>query len=245
MLSAPLAPAPMTLESEFGGLPFLDDGFAPSRLLSAVAALRRWNCGGEGPLEDYISPEAGLAAARLVGYSETDLGAREPTAGEWERLQRARASIIARQPRWRDLLALPCVVKVIDTDEMFGWSCISMPQHIYLGTVSFASDEDALEQYLHELAHNWLYLIQELWAFEDGDWVKSFVLPSGTPGKSVTGVLDASFVMAVLRRYYRSVDNEDRGRSLGEYVRGCVEMLAERPDLTAMGRRVWARLAQA
>ena len=40
------------------------------------------------------------------------------------------------------------------------------PQHVLLADEAFAADAELREQLVHELAHQWLYLIEDIWPLD-------------------------------------------------------------------------------
>jgi hypothetical protein len=53
------------------------------------------------------------------------------------------------------------------------------PQHVLLADAAFTSARELREQLVHELCHQWLYLMEELWAL-NAQGADLIVLPSGT-----------------------------------------------------------------
>ncbi|MGY3621916.1 hypothetical protein ACVJGD_008112 [Bradyrhizobium sp. USDA 10063] len=68
-----------------------------------------------------------------------------------------------------------------------------------------------------------------------------YTLPSGTLNRSVTAVIDAAYVAAVLRHYYSKLDETDRRRELTRYVAGCLTQMRNDPNLTRVGLAVCRR----
>ncbi|MBR1250455.1 hypothetical protein JQ609_26485 [Bradyrhizobium sp. AUGA SZCCT0169] len=234
----------------FDKLPLLDDDFDAAQLLNAVANRRRDRVARGSPPDDptrtFLDPEI----AKQVYEAEWDqdpftAGAVVPDPDFAELLEGAKAQIIEAMPEWREVLSLPVRVMVVPTSTYFGYSILSSPQHIYLASLDDQRRDPRLllENYLHEFAHLWLYLIEEVHPFEEALHRLTYTLPSGTSGRTVTATMDAAYVAAVLRRYYARVDNVPRRSELTAYVAGCLMQIKDDPDLTEVGLSVCRRLA--
>lgn len=230
----------ISLEGLFGGLPFLDRSFRTDKFLTAVACARRHRHARTGAsaldLTRYLQPTVALkvAGARIPG--------NPPSSGHAAQVEGALSQLVARRPIWRPLLQLPVVLRTHDSPKVLGYSSAARPQHFVLGPRAFTDEEELREQVLHEVAHIWLYMVQELWPLHHPTAQDTFVLPSGVGGKSATGVLDAAFVAAVLRQYY----SHNRGRLertafLGRYMDECLVALRS-AALTHFGLEVASRL---
>jgi hypothetical protein len=234
----------------FDKLPLLDSDFEAAQLLDGVATARRERGAGLVPWHDsvrsYLTPE--LAVRVYGGDSVHDpftVGAAPPDADFAARLETARTEIVAAMPQWRAAFSLPVRVMIVPTSSYFGYSISSSPQHIYLASLDdqLRDPRLLLENYLHEFAHVWLYLIQEIHPFEAPAHRLAYTLPSGTSGRTVTATIDAAYVAAVLRRYYARLENAPRRRELTAYVAGCLVQIKDDPDLTETGLSVCRRLA--
>lgn len=103
------------------------------------------------------------------------------------------------------------------------------------------------EQVVHELSHQWLYLIEELWALEIHG-ARHTTLPSGTADRAPAEVLGAAHVAAALIRMYRASTTAPAARlaRLADYGSGCLELLGVLDnDLTDAGHSVARRLKEA
>jgi len=117
------------------------------------------------------------------------------------------------------------------------------PQHVLLAEAAFVSERELREQLVHELCHQWLYLVQELWTLADPQ-AEEVTLPSGTPGRAPDEVLGAAHVAAALIRLYRASCDGPRGRieHLIGYGNACLESAH---GLTDAGTRLAERLGAA
>lgn len=234
----------------FDKLPLLDDDFDVAQLLDNVVNTRRERGFGlvptHGTARDYLTPET---ARKIYETScESDpftINAVEPDPKFTTLVDSARAQIVSMMPEWLDAFSLPVRIQVVPTSSYFGYSILSRPQHIFLASLDeqFRDPQLLLENYLHEFAHLWLYLMQELRPFETRTHRLVYTLPSGTSGRTVTATMDAAYVAAVLRRYYARVENIPRRRQLTAYVAGCLMQIKDDPDLTGAGLSICRRLA--
>jgi len=236
-------------------LPLLDVELDPAPLLEAVAAKRRqqgWLLGRAGDdVKAYMDPEqAQKIADQIFGpASQMDPyahGAYEPTGALKQSIADAQATIAQNYPDWSRCRELPVRVLISTYPYILGYSCLLHPQTIYLGLPSFGGNSPDLlvDNYLHEYAHIWLYLVQEISPFSAERHGRRYTLPSGTSNRSVTATVDAAYVAAVLRKYYHKTGNVERRRELTAYLAGCLMQIRNDPDLTAIGLSVCRRLAQ-
>jgi hypothetical protein len=100
---------------------------------------------------------------------------------------------------------------------------------------------------VHELCHQWLYLIEEVWALESPG-ARRVTLPSGTPGRSPADVVGAAHVAIALIRLYRASGGAPPGRTahLADYGDQCLRLLDRMDhDLTDAGLDIARRLREA
>jgi len=254
MTGCSLTPAaPLTVTDpllDLAGIPFLDDAFSSRRLLSAVAAVRhvaaerRGNTGGlaERSLEAWLAPSRAVMLADGVA-----MPARPLTAAQHGQVDEARAGLAEMVPAWRGLLALPVRYALLYPDGgAISASSKAWPQHVLLATAAFATPAELREQVLHELSHQWLYLIEQVWRLEHPS-AAELTLPSGTSGRCPAEVIGAAHVATVLIRLYRAQDDARPGRlgQLSAYRDGCLDLLEKIPgDLTDIGRAFVRRLKE-
>lgn len=233
-------------------MPFLDDGFADRRLLAAAAAVRHVD-GGRAGLAAGITAadaEAWLAPSRAYMLRATQPIPAQPLTPERQHMvQEALTELAADVPAWGRLVRLPVrYARLVTTNGAVSASSRAWPQHVLLAEEAFSSRGELCEQVLHELTHQWLYLIQEIWALQ-APTAGTFTLPSGTTGREAAEVLGAALVAATLLRWYRT--NSDRQpagrlRQLGMYGTGCLELLAGRDEeMSDAGRQIARRLKEA
>jgi hypothetical protein len=247
-MTTPLA-LPISL---LDGCPFLDDGFADRRLLAAVAAIRHVEGEHTGLASGIIKAEAEawLAPARAFMLRGTQQIPAQPLAPQRLRLIKDVLSELATVvPAWRLLLELPVRYALLDTaNGAISASSRAWPQHILLADEAFSNPAELREQVLHELTHQWLYLVQEVWALQSPG-AGTFTLPSGTAGRQPAEVLGAALVAATLLRLYRANPGQQPAERLGRlsiYGAGCLALLADRDEeLTDAGRQIARRLKEA
>ena len=234
-------------------MPFLDDGFASRRLLAVVAAARygasvRQGLGGDVPRRQ---AEAWLAPARayLVNAGPTPMPAQPLRATRKQRIADVLARLAASMPTWAPLLSLPVrYARLCPDGGAISASSRDWPQHVLLADEAFVSDGELREQLLHELAHQWLYLIEDIWPL-DRPGAARITLPSGTRGRAPAEVLGAAHVAAVLCRMYTTAGGpgaKARISALTAYGQGCLELAqAASTDLTEAGTTIAQRLKEA
>jgi hypothetical protein len=119
---------------------------------------------------------------------------------------------------------------------------------VLLADDAFASDAELREQLLHELAHQWLYLIEDIWPL-DTPGAPLLTLPSGTRDRALAEVLGAAHVAAALARMYAAVGGPGasaRISTLTAYGQGCLELAqAASQYLTEAGTTIAQRLKEA
>lgn len=239
--------------AELNGLPFVDDGFAARRLLAMTAAVRhavacqRGLAGSIG----FAQAEAWLGPARafLLSTSSTPMPAQPLPAACKQQVTKALAGLAAGMPPWRLLLGLPLrYARLYPAGGAISASSRDWPQHVLLADEAFATSRELAEQVLHELAHQWLYLIEDIWPLQLPG-AATVTLPSGTRDRSPAEVLGAAHVAAVLVRLYRPAATPwaaGRIRALTAYGAGCLELAGTvSGDLTEAGTLIAQRLKEA
>jgi hypothetical protein len=238
---------------DLGGMPFLDDGFASRRLLAIIAAAR--HCAAErlglvGGLPRQQA-EAWLAPARayLVNAGPTPMPAQPLRVALKQQITDTLAALAAGIPAWAPLLSLPVRYARLRPDGgAISASSRDWPQHVLLADDAFATDAELREQLVHELAHQWLYMIEDIWPL-DTPGAARLTLPSGTMCRAPAEVLGAAHVAAVLSRMYATVGGpaaEARIRTLTAYGRCCLELAqGASANLTEAGTTIAQRLKEA
>ncbi|HEX3956637.1 MAG TPA: HEXXH motif-containing putative peptide modification protein [Trebonia sp.] len=235
------------------GMPFLDDQFASRRLLAVIAAARhgaaaRQGLAGGVPRQQ---AEAWLAPARayLVNAGPTPMPAQPLRAARKQQIACVLGGLAASMPAWAPLLSLPVrYARLYPDGGAISASSRDWPQHVLLADDAFASDTELREQLLHELAHQWLYLIEDIWPL-DRPGAARLTLPSGTRDRAPAEVLGAAHVAAALVRMYATAGGpgaEARISALTAYGRRCLELAqAASADLTEAGTTIAQRLKEA
>ncbi|MFE5489047.1 HEXXH motif-containing putative peptide modification protein [Streptomyces virginiae] len=245
-----------TLAETFGGIPLIDNTFDSGRFLTAVASTRLYRAGRADELvaaaaedralllEDALDPERALAFRDLRPFPGDVYLLSEERARE---ASGALTELAALVPRWNILNELSINFLGLRRPGVIGSSNFAFPQHIFLAEEAFASQTELLEQVLHEVSHNWLYLVEEMWPLHrtTGDVV--FELPSGTSNRNPGEVLGASHVTRNLQALYHALpqtpETRQRLKDLEQYMNGCIELLGHtEAHLTAFGREVANRL---
>ncbi|MBC6457093.1 aKG-HExxH-type peptide beta-hydroxylase [Actinomadura sp. HBU206391] len=229
------------------GMPFLDDAFNWKRLLAAAAAVRHVEAEHEGATGKVTSrnTEAWLTPARVHVLRNSPPMPAAPLTSTCRamvdvELQAAAATI----PAWDPLIQLPVRYALLTPDKgAISASSRAFPQHVLLAEAAFESGPVLREQLVHELAHQWLYMIQEVWALERAG-AEPVTLPSGTSGRSPSEVLGAAHVAATLIRMYRTGGGAPPSRidALSAYGIGCLNLLTA---LTDTGLQIARRLKEA
>jgi len=235
------------------GVPFLDDGFASRRLLAVIAAARyeaaaSQGLGGSVPrrqAEAWLSP----ARAYLVNAGPSPMPAQPLRAARKQQLAGVLAGLAGSMPGWAPLLSLPVRYARLHPDGgAISASSRDWPQHVLLADAAFTSDAELREQLLHELAHQWLYLVEDIWPL-DLPGAARLTLPSGTGDRAPAEVLGAAHVAAALCRMYAACGGPgagERASALTAYGRGCLELAqAASADLTEAGNTIAQRLKEA
>lgn len=236
------------------GAPFVDHAFNPRRLLAAVAATRQIEAEQAGM--SAMSLRTARAAGEWLMPSRVLLLRPEETPMPAAPLRRQNKAMIgavfnrlgAELPAWRPLLTLPVRYALMrPANGAISASSRAWPQHVLLADDAFGSELTLREQLVHELAHQWLYLMQEIWAFQESGG-HNLTLPSGTRGRSAAEVIGAAHVAAALIAMYATVGGAPPGRvdHLTWYGTGCLDLItAVETDLTEAGRQVARRLREA
>lgn len=250
-MSAALAD-PMTV---LGGMPFLDESFAASRLLAGVAAVRHVEAerGGlaqgitDAQVMVWLDPDR-VRLLRPLPSHVPPMPATPLSDVRRRMIADVVAGVDALIPSWSPLVGLPVVFSLLSpANGAISASSRRWPQQVLLADEAFVSPVELREQVVHELCHQWLYLIEELWALEITG-AQPATLPSGTADRTPAEVLGATHVAAALIRMYRADTSAPAGRlaRLTDYGAGCLELLAGlENDLTDAGNRVARRLKEA
>ncbi|AVE05385.1 hypothetical protein CYL20_12835 [Pseudomonas palleroniana] len=238
---------PSTFFQTIGGLPFIDEAVRPATLLTAVACSRR-NAAPQahGALTDYLEPGNARALFKRLATSQVEeFDSTECSALEQQEIHTATARICEVSPTWRGFFNIPIRYRKL-LQRMSSSTSALIPQTIYLGEQAFDSAIPLEETLVHEHAHIWLNFVMEVYDLQTSQAPRDYVLPSGTPGKTLRGVMAAAHFAAAALKYYRclhpSTPDTKRQVYLQRYLAGCLETAAERPYFTPMGRLVFNAL---
>ncbi|MFG2598612.1 aKG-HExxH-type peptide beta-hydroxylase [Streptomyces sp. NPDC048462] len=228
------------------GVPFLDDGFAPTHLTAAVVAVRQNRAARIG-LPNPADPRRWLTPdhACLVRFEASEVPSIPLTQDEDRKVSDSLVRLEEAVPAWAPLLwSLPMRYARIASGESLSASSFWWPQHILLGTETLASDLEMREHVLHEHCHQWLYLIEELWDIDRPE-APTFTLPSGTSNRSPREVIGAAHVAAALIRMYRAVGEKQHIEPLKQYGLGCIKLLESATRyLTPVGTQITQRIKE-
>lgn len=239
--------------ADLQGMPFLDDRFASRRLLAVIAAARHGTAARKGlaggvprqQAEVWLAP----ARAYLVNAGPTPMPAQPLRAARKQQIAGVLTGLAASMPAWVPLLSLPVrYARLYPDSGAISASSRNWPQHVLFADDAFASHAELREQLLHELAHQWLYLIEDIWPL-DRPGAARLTLPSGTRDRTPAEVLGAAHVAAALVRMYATAGGsgaEARISDLASYGQGCLGLLqAASADLTDAGTMIEQRLKEA
>lgn len=245
---------PVLSVSEFGGYPFLDEGFARDRLLVAVACARWVRVRGDvhprpADLHAMLNPDQAVRVRQLD--LELPLESHEFDPDHLRRIDAARDAIRAAIPSWGPLLDVPWRYRRLPEGRgAIGASTFAWPQHVFLAEAAFASEYELVEQIVHELSHGWLYLLEELAPLQHEGCTRLITLPSGTSERGVNELLGALHVVANLRNLWAAVAAPDELRTrrlavLDRYWREALELLPQaEPCMTREGSALAERLRE-
>jgi HEXXH motif-containing protein len=231
-----------------GGVPFVDASFQPGKALTAVAVSRAHRCGRSantlGALAQYLDPVRGYEIARRSrGHAPID--AQPLSQADRRAMDECVRELCAVRPDWVPLVSGPFVYMRINTEGVFSLTNTAVPQFVFLGNEALRSPEDLKETLVHELAHAWLGLLNEVAPLARASDTARWVLPSGTPNKTTAGVLLAAHFAASAISWHdanRPV-NHPRLAFLRDYLAGCLRLLEDATGLSASGAAVRDGLA--
>lgn len=237
--------------NRIGGVPFLDTIHEQTLCTLVCLQRRRAHPGAKVDLERYFAPERASTTYEHFLPARTSTKMREAAPlppDKQELIGDSLSRVGAARPEWRQLLAVPVQFRQEPDDQVRSSTNLYVPQMVWLGPRAFESRAMLDETLIHELAHVWLNFLVELHDLQVPESTARFVLPSGTKGKSLRGVLFAGHFAAAARRYFETVPGDEaagRTHRLQQYLSGCVSTSAGHADLSVMGRRVWLSLQSA
>jgi hypothetical protein len=229
------------LLDHLAGVPFLSDSFQAGRLLNLVLHKRQ-----QLTLDvyDHVSDLLKPSFARYVyGFKARSMSLDLPlvplTGNRKVLVETAIAAITSTMPRWSSLYSLPVDYMQGDITSR---TCALIPQTVFLGASAFTTDDWLTESLLHENAHVWMDLLLELTDFQAKGCDERYQLPSGTPNKTITGVVLAAHFATSVLRFYRSSRatpfTRSRREFLLQYARSCLDMLDVAEGKTRVGGEV-------
>lgn len=232
-----------------GGLPFIDTGFRPEKLVG-LAAYRRITVAetfGKS-LDDPLSPTSARSVyADQAITTGLDVPLEHLDVARRDVIEQVERAVMQACPSWRALLALPVDYFLLPRGYV-SLTCGFMPQTVFLGESAFRSRFSLREAFLHEHAHVWMDLLLEVADFQYPASGTKYRLPSGTGGKTATGVILAAHFAASCCGFYRRLDCGDalaRAGALRVYAREAVASIASAPELTPLGCRIREHLKEA
>ena len=230
-----------------GGVPFISNIFRPNTLITAVACSRNNSAPKNFPnLADYFSPENARSIYKRLARSKVEEPASTSlSAEELESVKISTENIQSALPQWNSLFSIPIKYRKL-FDPMSSSTSALIPQTIYLGQRAFSSTILLEEVLVHEHAHTWLNFIMEIYDLQLETAPCDYVLPSGTSGKTLRGVLAAAHFSAAALIFYRhqrfAKGTEPRQEYLEHYLSGCLQAAFNRPCFTPMGHLVFETL---
>ena len=171
---------PSEVINAIGGIPFINISFDGSKLLTLAAVVRSNADNKKRKLSQYFNPTIAYEV-----YQDKSVEMPKPLPhralynGEILALSHAKKRIIETIPEWRELLAIPLIVKKLSTNQPSS-SNPKIPQTIYLGESVFSTEIVLEETYIHELSHVWCSLLTEIYDFQKPCCPSIYSLPSGT-----------------------------------------------------------------
>ncbi|MFD5856068.1 hypothetical protein [Streptomyces chartreusis] len=234
------------------GVPFLERNFLVPRLLAGVVVVRQVHSRNLGvqdvpaahDITGWLSPDSAVNTRP----NATPVQVRPMPPERMRRVQRAARGLGELLPHWRQLMALPMAYHLLEKGDMsLSASTYLWPQQILLSDAAFDNRQSLDELLLHEWCHQWLYLMEELWAF-DVPGARRVTLPSGTSHRAPREVIGAAHVAAVTIRMYAAlgVHGGERVEMFTDYGRGCLDLLDElHEDLTPAGQKIAGKLKEA
>lgn len=242
---------PYDLWSEIQGVPFVDDTFHSSKMLTIVAAFRRVTARVEKPLAEFLNPEIACSIYGQSAHLATRELAYTPlSAVEHRIVQAASDSIATAIPSWSTLVRIPIRYYKLASEQLSLTNPL-LPQTVFLSDRAIEDQFTLIETLVHELSHVWMGFICELFDFQKRDNTEQYTLPSGTSGKDMRGLIFASTFAASVLRYYRLADTikpDDRVPRridrLAKYFSGTIESLKMAKDASIMSTLIIERLCK-
>lgn len=230
-----------------GGVPFISKTLRPNTLITAVVCSRHNSAPEDYPnLVDYFSPEnARSIYKRLANSKVEELASTSLSVEELRCVKISTKNIQSALPQWNNLFSIPIKYRKLFNPMSSSTSAL-IPQTIYLGKRAFSSTILLEEVLIHEHAHIWLNFIMEIYDLQLETAPCDYVLPSGTSGKTLRGVLAAAHFAAAALIFYQhqrlAKGTEPRQEYLERYLSGCLQAASNRQYFTPMGHLVFETL---
>jgi len=233
-------PVEVSLVSQMGGVPLIDDNVNFSGIATLACAVRRRLCQCDSDnLREFLDPVRAYACYQMA-YSQLGLGPQRQsddlTAEQALAVQAACQEILALTPQWRPAFAIPLRWRRV-SEDIASSTNPRVPQTIFFGVRAFANPVLLQEHIVHELSHTWLGMIGEVSPLTYASH-QNYVLPSGTPNKEYWNLLFAlSYAISAIRFYKArqragrtKADEHARVQYLRSYSRGCIAQARAEPE---------------
>lgn len=223
-----------------GGIPFIDNSFKPEKLLGALSVHRAKIYGFSNAsieeLGELIHPIFAIKFAHLHYPDHPPIESKPLDVNEQVILHKTIKSIIFKVPEWKVLIDGPFIYFQLIGNVFYSLTNPVIPQAIF-SLEALKSEENLAESLVHELAHTWLGLINEIAPLADPKYEEVFTLPSGTKDKSTLGTLLAAHFAGAALNYHKKSNsmNISRISFLVEYLNGCINILEKARALTVEG----------
>jgi hypothetical protein len=184
----------------------------------------------------------------MLSTAATPMPAQPLLPARTQQITRTLQQVAAVMPSWQVLVDLPVRYALLCPSRgAISASCRDWPQHVLLADEAFATGRELAEQVLHELAHQWLYLIEDIWPLQHPG-APVHTLPSGTRHRSPAEILGAAHVAATLIRFYRQQPDDwpaARIAALSGYGTSCLALAGTvREHLTDEGTLIARHLKE-
>lgn len=203
-------------------MPVIDPGFPHGQLLAATAAVRitsaKSNDLSTDRVREVLAPTFFSDPIHQCPYPGAE-------ATHLRQINEARYRVRRNLPERQHALDLPLNFYVLPPDLGESASCPSWPQQVAFCEDVLADPSRLEESYLHELCHQWHYLLQHFVEHEVPGFPRDLVLPSGTANRSAAEVLGALHVSSALTQWYGNLRRADDRSWFQWYGTGCVEVL--------------------
>lgn len=239
---------PANILTEIGGLPFVTPTFNAKKLMTLVAIVRSNIDEKRYQINQYLDPSIAYAIylEKNINTPHRPLHCTLSTT-ETMKVSNTTWEIVDLAPDWAILFSIPVTIKKLENSQLSLTNPL-IPQHVYLGEKAFHNNTLA-ETLVHEMSHLWCSLIAEIYDFQTANSPSEFILPSGTQGKDLRGVLLASlFAAAAISYHYKLITAQSeqarpaRLLYLISYFNGTLAILKNSPFISSMGQLILDQL---